>query len=670
MSPSAIARLLSKEASSDLSEWIERNYYLLERTCAGAVAHVAHKERVKAEMYENLETTFIIPRSKLPNAQELARKLGVDVVPNDLDVATVQWQVEATLVNQQAKILDIPPSAVRLTEHQKLMVKAEAKRLVERFIQIRAVAPPAKERVVAIAKIDPAGAKHFYNLPYEQPYWSSDNSDINFHRCDICHQSRPRKQLFVLEDRSGSNRVVGGECAANLDLGRKLSGMLDAFKSFARDAEGFSDGEENYQRRVTSSAFPGDILLVATMVIRQRGYLSAKAAMQSTEERVTTSRVVLSFFDAPDKFPSTFLDEFRSRRAAGDGERLLERARPIVEDFIANARRSGRDFSFANSLKQGVETGSLENVGALAWLASALDTLEAKKRAPVSENPAWMPALVPAGDVSVQVYGPNFYEYSPDRRMRADITLSGQPLRGERLSERVSLSCSVEEIEPDLARFYRKMPAPEGKNLHIHLDIYNNALVNDAKSDNPGAVIELAIKAIRRGLYGFSDKLELVATPETLKEYERQEPGYAARIGCKKALDTGKMTKQALKDMARNVPGVWKCIEIKELPKNDWSTPRMYTFARDSDGRMLKAKSGQGLIMKAIPYELSERLKTFVNHVYLELGDNVYLSGTPEWPVPYRPDEVPLLGLSRIGWSFVDGELPDRVLMKNPRRRP
>lgn len=164
-------------------------------------------------------------------------------------------------------------------------------------------------------------------------------------------------------------------------------------------------------------------------------------------------------------------------------------------------------------------------------------------------------------------------------------------------------------------------------------------------------------------------------TLDTLKAYEKQEPGFCARLDRKadkqpgpvaKALQTGKLTKAVQKDLAKEVPGVWRCVRKTALQPNDYGIPHMYTFARVSDGALLSWRYGSGMALKEKPAEREQGRHYDGQLAYLEPGDTVYLRGDYSWPTPTFNPSFDLSGqLSGTKWSFTEGHFPDRLLLRD-----
>jgi len=668
-------RALYQAAKPELRTFMEANWRLIEQHIQTAIGRAKHAKAVSISMLEEVKNDFIVPVSKLAKVQEKAKELGVRFTTSKPNPQHIYSEMEEKAITNEMRRHDLHRYEVSLSIDTVNWLRQRAQELADENVIIHAIAPPVEDRVIALAK-DDHGESQLYNLPFGEPYWSEDNKDVDYRRCDICGKAIARNQIFVITGKRHGTRLVGGECAKNLNLANKLASMLDAFKMFGVAMDALGDEDDGYGHTAKTAEDPGRLLLLSDIIIRKMGYVSKKRAEESYPP-VTSTALALEYVlsDRPSDVERTkeIWQEYNRRAAAGDKAILLATALEFAKDFTERAKRNG-NFNTANQINVGLKTGSLKSLGALAWVASQLPEWMATRGGGVVGG--WLPTLnvvIATDPLQYTVHGHNLsasYGFD-DKRLTTHVTVSStRPVpsksagKVETANPHLTFQSEYPEIALDLARQFRNMVVPTGKFIHVVVEVNSPGIIDNLKNGTYDVVADIITKAARRALEEMGEHTTYAATIDTLNAYEKQEPGFIARMdrldGGKryaKAVTTGKLAKDALQSLTRTVPGVWTVTQHKVLTPTAFGRPQMYSLKR-GDGALINIKSSD-VLSKHYADGLSKWRKTDTD---LEPGDRVYLTGTFEWPVPYRPGEAPIGRLTRAAFSFVEGPLPDRLL--------
>jgi hypothetical protein len=647
-------------------------------------ARIRHQARVIAATTEPLTTEFIVPIAKLDKVNEEAHRLGVKVETEPLNYKTVFAQLEGNLIASISRQVGISQDSVRLKQHEIDFLKESADDILKEYITIHAVAPPVEDRVIAVAEHDDDGTK-FINLPYEEPFWKDSNMGMAvFSRCDVCHQPRARKKLFVIKGRTHGVRLVGGECAKHMHLGEKLADLLHAFKSFSEAVVSMSSKEDDHKKAIGEVKDPSTILLAADIIIQNLGYTS-QAKAKTVRDQSTTSYV--REFLIKGETSKDIREEYSRRYAIGDNIKLLQEATVFADELYKKSVATGQSLELAKQVKSGVEKGGVRAIGALAWLVSQLPEWRAARGKKHTEEYTWMPSmkLKPIRAINYSVNGPNppSEDSGIDDRVRVAVALADTPqtfaradMMQDHVNPHIGFACAYPEVSLALIREFRMTVVPPGKFLSIGVFPQASEIRNALDAGRIDGVMGMISKTVRSALYRLGDLLEFEPTIDTLRDYEKQEPGFATRMDIMdtkpsdkkpsqrytKALQTGVLAQAALAKLARVLPGVWTNTGRHELTQTAFGTPQLYTFKRD-DGALVNIKSS-GMLYKQLP--TSERWSVYI--AYLETGDLVYLGGDFKWPVQSRMGVPPAGTLTRASFSFSEGKFPNRLLWEPTNR--
>jgi len=339
------------------------------------------------------ELTFKILRSKLPRAQELAAKLGLELEVGDID----EIRLAASIYEQQndccAPSYDRLPAGIQRWAHD----------LAEAHCIITAHAPRSEWSVVAIADRS-EGAPMFHAIDPTIPYWTSERMDaVNFGRCDECGvQSRRNKVFIVARDTMAAEgqphgsdvvevedgkrwvytRQIGGTCAKHLNLAKKVRDLLDGFQSFLSGLS--NDEDEDGWGSFGSSGVPTYclplVLLFAEETIGFEGYVSRKSS-EVTGRMTTAQQVRAAVCDAKGKLAKELRATEQWKRAlarseAGEGEAL---AAEIVSWLDAQS-----DDSFHRNIRTAFTSQAERYIGLVVFAVAEIRNwrleIEARKR--------------------------------------------------------------------------------------------------------------------------------------------------------------------------------------------------------------------------------------------------------------------------------------------------
>lgn len=206
----------------------------------------------------------------------------------------------------------------------------------------------------------------FFDLPGEEPYWTAERMRaVDFGHCDVCRTMRHRVRVFIVRRPDGSTFQAGGECAANLDLGRRLKSRLKAVYSFMSWLRGGEDGVEDYFGSEKGAGYlVGEVLALAGADIRERGYVSRRRSEETGEQSTkdAVSWLLHSTSPAAQKARRQVVKE-------APLVRLRAEARAWVDKLLADPKA---DAAFANNLDVALQTGSPRLLGFLVYIPEGI----------------------------------------------------------------------------------------------------------------------------------------------------------------------------------------------------------------------------------------------------------------------------------------------------------
>jgi hypothetical protein len=295
---------------------------------------------------------------------------------------------------------------------------AEARRVFDmvcdsaaQYAHITVHAPAIEDRIVGVATIEGSDDEgnllpRFAAVPGEESEWDPERVvDLDFHRCDVCGKALSRRKVFLIKHmETGDVRQVGGKCASNLDLARKMRRQLKALRQLEAFVTGAGDEDEiGFGGRGFDPGFDQrQVLVLADMMIRTHGYVSGSAAyhsdvLVSTKERVLEAWSLL--------YPSPFSKQTRSDKEKAaelraelaelgkDREELYEQAKAFVEEMYG---RKVTDFS--SNCRTALYTGSRKMVGFLVWIPAGLAKEASRRANRVERSGPWTPSVPTTGE--------------------------------------------------------------------------------------------------------------------------------------------------------------------------------------------------------------------------------------------------------------------------------
>ena len=186
------------------------------------------------------ERTFWLPKEKLPEAEQAAKKLGLrlEILDNSIEDLTswMIWEIRRNVSGRDGEFW---------SKEDREAVKKAAANMATKLAQIRIHYPEAEYSIIATAEMlspdkTPTGLP-MAKLTQSQSYWSDERiRSLDFQRCDECGVRSHRKYVYVVAKKHADQYVqLGGSCAAQLDLSQKLKAMIKAVDSFSALARQF-----------------------------------------------------------------------------------------------------------------------------------------------------------------------------------------------------------------------------------------------------------------------------------------------------------------------------------------------------------------------------------------------------------------------------------------------
>lgn len=326
-------------------------------------------------MEAHYRARFRISRTDLPKAVALATRLGVELEETDIDREDLAERLDFQMFrNRQAPFS--PESYAR------------ADALLRQWVEVVVLAPRNEWSVVATAE-QATGPVMFFTVDRGAPYWTPELMDgIDFKRCDECGRHTLRNKLFIVR-KGDAVRQIGGQCAVNLNLAKKMMNLLDTFCSFERllSEEGVSvmghdvdDGFGGGGRDINRERIPF-VLLLAEECISVAGYVS-RATAEARMVSSTADWLKCMLWDRTREKLSRDNDQWRNA-ARRDSKREGD---AIVAEVLAWLDTQP-DGEFVRNMRAAVEYGASKHLGLAVYAMSATRDWRAQKKC---EMPAFV----------------------------------------------------------------------------------------------------------------------------------------------------------------------------------------------------------------------------------------------------------------------------------------
>lgn len=349
---------------------------------------VTKKGLREAEVRE--ESSWYISRTHLYLVQAKAAELGLDVAVADVSPDTV-WHFWGY-------------SNERLYHHVNgAAIKARATAVAADLCHVTVTRPRHEDRVIAVA-VNEGGFPTFSDLPGEKHWTPETISTFDFKHCDVCGKKIARKNIYVVENLSGERRHIGGDCALNLDLARKVKRFFKALQELRAYLSSSLDEDEGFCFG-SSKEYPGSdphTLYVLFEAMRSRyGYVSGKAAREGTQPSTRERGMDLLWTSrrrVTSSTPSWVKDEIREARAEmahfeAEAERRHDELEADVTVFVEEKWARSGD-AFAANLRAAWNTGAWRLAGLVAWLPEGVAKEQERKAANRAYTP-YDPDLTP-----------------------------------------------------------------------------------------------------------------------------------------------------------------------------------------------------------------------------------------------------------------------------------
>lgn len=564
-------------------------------------------------------TTFIIPRSRLDKAQAKAAELGLQFRAMDVGVSEVEHTLQVTAQDTKRKAMGLPASQVpTLSEWELRVINQRARAIAGDHVRIVVEAP--KPTLYAVGKAEELpGVKGPETVlsDLEAGAWAAQGARIgepyalDFQRCDICRRRVQRKTLWLLND----GRLVGGECADQLDLGHKLQAMLEGLQGFTRFAEGLAEGEDSaFAGRGGDVEDPVLLYTLASVVVQRYGYVSRRMQEEGKTMSPTTRDEILEFLHG--RKPSPEIEaQVRTAFQSGAAGTAYEEALQATQAALALDPTN----TFLGKVAAGLRTGNLRLLGALAYapvLVERYRTERAQMEAATEVVPGpWEPEVgrEVAGPAEV-VSDPHGYE---PVRVRLSITPgeSGIFLEGDLANN------------PRAVQLAQSWPLPFGS-----MRVVARASRRSSEHLDESGFRSWEVTALTRALKLAGKKTptkpgNVVTAADVTRAMELgglTVEGLAGLLGLpaaalEKAL-AGKVTAPVTKALAAHPPGLWRVIGHRSFDGH-YGTTHFFDLEREGDRARIAWKSS-----KAEFIELPESLRTdWYKLHYLEPGDVIRL---------------------------------------------
>jgi hypothetical protein len=381
----------NQEANAYLQQWPELSCEVVEIDEAGHVIEPSQEE-------EGPTASFTVARVHLGQVQGKAMELGVDVDVQPMDPARlhVLWSRGSSRFVPWQRLQDSDPK------------KAERVRLAaEGYAEITLRAPAIEDRVIGVATLEGADDQNkplirFVGVPGEENIWGGDRiRDFTFARCDVCGAKHHRHKVFLVQHKdTGAIRQIGGVCASNLDLAKKLSKILKALKQFEA---WLRDMGSEFEGGRCSSFHPGwdvyEVLVLAEMALTRHGYVSGKAAYEnsglvSTKETVAEWTGILHPVGQLTREKIRARDELQAEVeafATKDVQKFYDEAKAFVDAKFTEDPTN----EFASNLRTAFYTGSIKMLGFLVWIPAGLAKIRSQQA--VRKSGPWTPSVPKTG---------------------------------------------------------------------------------------------------------------------------------------------------------------------------------------------------------------------------------------------------------------------------------
>lgn len=600
---------------------------LLEAEQAPAQATDQPTVPILIEAPEVSTTQFVLPREKLALARAKAQALGLNIGVEDIDTRELADTYTYQLQLSKQQFMDVP-FLPALTDPEKEAMQARAAAEAPRWVRVTVDAP--KPTIYAVGRAEQMesakGTPETVLSDFEPGAWTElkgvlpgHPAHLDFRECDICGLNRRRKVLWLLND----GRIAGGECADQLDLGRKLQAMLGALQGFAvwaRDQEGGDDGGFGGSRRGDVDD-PIKLYWLADRSVRRFGYVSKKRA----EERniSSTSDDISQFLAKPDR---ATLDELRKAVQDGSAAALYREALEAVEAALLQPDAS----AFTTKVGAALRTGNLRLMGPMAYAPVLVDRLrnEALARTAQAGQPgAWEPeiGLKVTGPVTVDSRDPQGYSIGwTSLEAQGGPGAPGidlGPLKDNAMAQRLAATW-----------------VPPYPNLHVRIlkrrvhtysedpDLSERpaALVARDEMDALNTVLRLIAKKVPKAV---GDSVTAADIRAILALDGVDVAGLADIIGqspaaIQKTLAGAPASKALTAALAKHPPGIWAITGHRTF-EGDYGTTHYFELVREGDGKRITWKSSKAEYAELPPHLRTDWQKTH----YLEVGDRIRLRG-------------------------------------------
>lgn len=357
---------------------------------------------------DTIERTFVMPRSKIKEATLKAQNLGLIVQSID-DVPVEELASLYRAATQERKRREYGDYQLpSLTPEEIRSAELRAEQTAPRWVRLTVSAPPAEAMAVGKAELlegdqgrDETVLMDFAPQAWEQLKGAVPGQpfEVDFSQCDACGIRHKRKHIWLLND----GRVVGGQCAANLDLSRKLKTILGALDSFA---SWFSvSGQDEDEEFPSGPAGQGNtedpvfLYTLADVIMRDTGGHVSRSKVEMGQAPVSTTDEVRAASMGAKGYGPT-LKTVREETASGLAQRRYDDAVKVIQEEI----EAGRADRFLEQIAVGLRTGNLKLLGVIAYAPEMVRRILANRQrvAQAASEFAYTPILAPDGPVATE----------------------------------------------------------------------------------------------------------------------------------------------------------------------------------------------------------------------------------------------------------------------------
>lgn len=237
--------------------------------------HYDTKEQARAGYEESMkDATFVVEKSIAPK-KKLAQTVLEAKEPMVRNFKIDAWNVgklesEIRRLNRSLERSNADGRFEITTDIKDELVNIDGKEYLVPVANVTIVKPVvAKGGKKFLARIEEISDGNF--VVHSLPGSDLDGWRPSSMECEVCHKSRHRQKVYLVEDENGHRKTVGGQCI-EIFTGMNPKGLMAMEWDFAKNLEEDGVNEDYFRRRATegAQAYPKEEILALAYVISQR----------------------------------------------------------------------------------------------------------------------------------------------------------------------------------------------------------------------------------------------------------------------------------------------------------------------------------------------------------------------------------------------------------------